>query len=68
MTPKEVRLLALADDIMFNLSNNENRIAEIKRVGLILKQLHMVDQSDDLYSVIHAYNKSLLLRIRRAIR
>lgn len=64
---QQLKLLIKADQIMFNLDNSANKIHDLHLVGCLLHRLHLVNDPDDLDSVISAYNHNLLSRFQHDI-
>ena len=68
MTSKDIEKLEQADQLMFNLPNSNNPKEDILKVGQLLKEVGILDDANDLRTIVDTYNQNAHDEIKNAIR
>lgn len=69
MTSKDIEKLEQADRLMFDLAKSTTPKDDILKVGQLLKEAGILqDTSDDLKTIVAAYNQDALTEIKKALR
>lgn len=68
MTSKDIEKLEQADQLMFNLPNSNNPKKDILKVGQLLKEAGILDDTIDLQTIVDTYNQNVHDEINNAIR
>lgn len=66
MTSKDIEKLEQADRLMFDLAKSTTPKDDILKVGQLLKEAGILqDTSDDLKTIVAAYNQDALTEIKK---
>ena len=68
MTSEDIEKLEQADQLMFNLPNSNNPKKDILKVGQLLKEAGILDDTIDLQTIVDTYNQNVHDEINNAIR
>ena len=68
MTSKDIEKLEQADQLMFNFPNSNNPKKDILKIGQLLKEAGILDDTIDLQTIVDTYNQNVHDEINNAIR
>ena len=68
MTSEDIEKLEQADQLMFNLPNSNNPKKDILKIGQLLKEAGILDDTIDLQTIVDTYNQNVHDEINNAIR
>lgn len=69
MTSKDIKKLEQVDQLMFDLAKSTTPKDDILKVGQLLNEAGVLqDRSDDLKTIVAAYNQDALTEIKKALR
>ena len=68
MTSEDIEKLEQADQLIFNLPNSNNPKKDILKVGQLLKEVGILDDTSNLQNIVDTYNQNVHDEINNAIR
>ena len=68
MTSEDIEKLEQADQLMFNFPNSNNPKKDILKIGQLLKEAGILDDTIDLQTIVDTYNQNVHDEINNAIR